>query len=285
MEGTRLVANKRKKGGALYRTGGVRESKAVMKSTVPKSAKAVAPINLAAFRRHMVESQPHALKSLDALAVPTTYHRGQEVCGECRPAEYWYCVISGAARRCTLRSDGRRQIIDLLLPGDFFGFTAADEYDFTVEAVVEGTVVAGYPRKRAEMLADSNPEIGRELRQVAFEAMSRLQAQLLTLGRVTAIQKVGAFLLEMARRSAHGIEDSVTLPVSRYDIADYLAVSVETVSRSLTDLKQRGIIRFSGTRMLKIVDPSALEECDSENPVSAHPNVAHFGSSRRRAAS
>ncbi len=228
-------------------------------------AKTPSPINLANYRHQVMASQPHPLKSFDSLAVPMTCRRGQEICGESRPAEHWYCVISGAARRHVLRADGRRQIVGLLLPSDFFGFTAGDEYDYTVEAVVEGTVVASYPRRRAETLADSEPQIARELRQVTFEALARLQTQLLTLGRITAIEKVSSFILEMARRSANGSGDSVALPISRYDIADYLAVSVETVSRSLTDLKQRGIIKFCGTRMVKIVDRDALEEGDNDN--------------------
>jgi CRP-like cAMP-binding protein len=164
-----------------------------------------------------------------------------------------------------VRPDGRRQIVGLLLPGDFFGFTVGEEYDFSVEAVMEGTVLASYPRRRAEMLADSDSRLARELREVAFEALSRLLAQLLILGRVTASEKVGSFILEMAARMSDGHADRVVLPVSRYDIADYLAVSVETVSRSLTDLKQRGVISLSGTRIVKIVDREALEDGDSDD--------------------
>jgi hypothetical protein len=74
-----------------------------------------------------------------------------------------------------------------------------------------------------------------------------LQAQLLIIGRITALEKVGSFILEKAARLSQGRGNSVALPVSRYDIADYLAVSVETVSRSLTDLRHRGVIEFSGT--------------------------------------
>jgi CRP/FNR family transcriptional regulator, nitrogen fixation regulation protein len=245
------------------------------------TAKTPSPINLASYRSQIMASQAHPLRSLDSLAVLTTTHRGQEICGESRPAEHWHCIISGAARRCVLRVDGRRQIVGLLLPGDFFGFTAGDEYDYTVEAVVEGTVVASYPRRRVEMLADSDPQIARELRQVTFEALARLQAQLLTVGRITAVEKVSSFILEMARRLTHGRDESVALPISRYDIADYLAVSVETVSRSLTDLKQRGVIKFSGTRTLKIVDRDALEEGDSESRGARAVNTLQFPLGRR----
>jgi CRP/FNR family nitrogen fixation transcriptional regulator len=218
------------------------------------------PINGAGYYRHLLSSRPHPLKRLDSLAVITTCHRGQDICSQSDPAEYWYCVVSGAARRYVLRVDGRRQIVGLLLLGDFFGFTSGDEYDSTVEAVGEGTVVASYPRRRVEMLADSDPATAREIRQIAFEALSRLQSQLLIIGRITALEKVGGFILEMAARLSQGRGDSVALPVSRYDIADYLAVSVETVSRSLTDLKHRGVIKLSGTRTVKIVDRDALEE-------------------------
>ena len=169
-------------------------------------------------------------------------------------------VISGAARRCTIRPDGRRQIVDLLLPGDFCNFAMGEEWDVTIEAVTEGTVVAAYPRRRIEMLADSDPKIAHEIRKIAYAALSRLQAQLLILGRITALEKVGSFILEMAARLSDGDADQVALPVSRYDIADYLGVSVETVSRSLSDLKQRGAIKLLGTRTVSIVDRDVLEE-------------------------
>lgn len=210
--------------------------------------------------RNLLTHQPHPLKSLDRLAVIIRHRRSQEICSQGRPAEHWYCVMSGAARRCVIRLDGRRQIVDLLLPGDVFGFTASDEYDYTVEAVAECTVVAAYPRRRVELLADSDPQLAREIRQIAFGALTRLQAQLLILGRITALEKVGSFILEMAARLSAERGNSVALPMSRYDIADYLAVSVETVSRAMTDLKQRGVIKLAGTRTVRIIDRDALEE-------------------------
>jgi CRP/FNR family nitrogen fixation transcriptional regulator len=228
-----------------------------------------------AYYRNLLSNQPHPLNSLDSIATIMTCHRGQEICREVQPADHWYFVILGVVRRCVLRADGRRQIVGLLLPGDFFGFTAGDEYDYTAEAIAEGTVLASYPRRRVETLADSDPSLARELRQVTFEAMSRLQAQLLILGRITALEKVGSFILEMETRLSLGRGDSIALPVSRYDIADYLAVSVETVSRALTDLKHRGVIKLSGTRTVKILDRDVLEdgehdECAGRSKVRTH---------------
>ena len=208
--------------------------------------------------RKLLTHQPHPLKSLDQLAVMTVCHRGQEICSQGGPADHWYCVISGAARCCVIQLDGRRQIVDLLLPGDAFGFTAGDEYGYTVEAVAEGTVVAAYLRRRVELLADADPQLAREIRHIAFLALARLETQLLIVGRITALEKVGSFILEMATRLSAERGSSVALPMSRYDIADYLAVSVETVSRALTDLKQRGVIKLSGTRIVRIVDRDAL---------------------------
>jgi CRP/FNR family nitrogen fixation transcriptional regulator len=221
-------------------------------------------INGLAYYRNLLSTQPHPLKNLDALAVIVTFHRRQEIYNQSHPIEYWYFLISGAARRCTIRPDGRRQIVDLLLPGDFFGFMLGDQSDATVEAVAKATVVACYPRRRIEMLAEYDPSIARELHQIACAVLSRMQAQLLILGRITAMEKVGSFILEMAARlsngDGNGDGEQVALPVSRYDIADYLGVSVETVSRALSDLKHRGAIKLLDTRTVSIVDRNVLEE-------------------------
>ena len=154
-------------------------------------------------------NQQKRLDKLASIAVVRKCHRGQEICGQGQPAEYWYRVTSGTARRCVAHPDGRRQIVELLLPGDFFGFTALNEYDSTVEAVTEDTIVASYPRRRLEMLAESDPQLSREIHQVTFEALSRLQAQLMILGRITATEKVSSFLLTMAERLSDQTLDRV----------------------------------------------------------------------------
>jgi CRP-like cAMP-binding protein len=146
------------------------------------------------------------------------------------------------------------------MPGDFFGFSAAGKHHFAANVAVNGTVIARYPRRRLEGIADADPGLARLLRDIAFKAISRLQDRMLVLGRTTARQKVVAFLIEMAGRSSDHSAEGVLLPMSRYDIADYLAISVETVSRSLSDLKQGGIIRITNRRQIKIVDRTPLME-------------------------
>ena len=250
------------------------------------------PNTLAGARRAMPAAAP--LQCLDAIVVIRRYHRRQEICRQGHAANTWYCVLSGTALRCVIKSDGRRQIVDLLFPGDFFGLAAGAEYDYTVESATPGAVVALYPRKHVESQADSNPQLARELRQITFDRLSRLQEQLMILGRITAQEKVGAFLLAMADRLSNGRSDCVTLPISRYDIADYLAISVETVSRALSELKQRGLIRFTGTRIIQIIDREALEDGEDDDVlrrvppaqrISAHRPPARVARTERRTAS
>jgi CRP-like cAMP-binding protein len=219
-------------------------------------------------------STPHPLQCLDAIAAVSPCHARQEICRQGQAANTWYCVLSGVALRCVLKSDGRRQIVDLLLPGDFFGLASGNEYDYTVESAASGTVVAAYARKHVDSQADSNPQLARELRQITFDRLSRLQEQLMILGRITAQEKVGAFLLVMADRLSNGSSDHVTLPISRYDIADYLAISVETVSRALSELKQRRLIRCTGTRVIQIIDREALEDGDHDDALRRFPIAA-----------
>jgi CRP-like cAMP-binding protein len=229
--------------------------------------------------RHASPNTSHPLQCLHAIAAIRPCHTRQEICRQGQAATAWYQVLAGAASCCITKLDGRRQIVDLLLPGDFFGFTTGAEYDYTVEAVAADTIVAGYPRKSVEALADTNPQLTRIIRQIAFAALSRLQEQLLIVGRITVQQKVGAFILAMADRLSPGRSDRVTLPVSRYDIADYLAVSPETVSRALSDLKRRGLIRFSGTRVVQIIDREALEDSDEDAIAARMPSRAERMSS------
>ena len=208
---------------------------------------------------HQRDATPKiAWGGLDSLGVRTRYARSQEVYKECSPVECWYRVEFGAARRFSTRADGKRQIVDLLLPADVFGFGAHGRHHFAVEAILEGTVVTRYPRCRLEALAESDPRVARELREAACQAMSRLHALILNLGRTTAEEKVGHFLVKIAERLSGGPAAYVVLPLSREEIADYLALSVETVSRALTQLKRRGVIRLTGTRQIRILDRNSL---------------------------
>jgi CRP/FNR family nitrogen fixation transcriptional regulator len=199
------------------------------------------------------------LKSLEGIMTITSYHRGQSLYNQSDPAQYWYCVGAGMAKKYALLEDGRQQIVDFLLPGDFFGFGVQNAHQFTVEVVVNDTILACYPRQETDFFAAREPQLAQLMRDIAFDTISRSQARMIVLGRTTAAQKVGAFLVEMANRLPGGSEGEVHLPMSRYDIGDYLGLSFETVSRALTYLRCRGHITFVSARTIRIVGLAALK--------------------------
>lgn len=199
------------------------------------------------------------LGSLETLCTVARFGRGEAIYLNGEAADFWYRIVSGAARKCAFTLDGSRQIVDFLRPGDLFGYDAQQVQSFSVEAISRGTTVARYPRRDAERVADSDPHVARSIRELAFESVYRVQTRMLILGRATALEKVSSFLLEMVDRFRTRPVGPVTLPMSRYDIADYLAMAVETVSRALTNLCERGAIELESVRCVQIRDRDSLE--------------------------
>lgn len=208
--------------------------------------------------RSAPESCDDPLSAIEGLAVKRCCERGDQIYGREDPVDRWYQIVAGMARKSTIFPDGRRRIVDFLMPGDFFGFSSREQRCFDVEAVSDGTVVAAYSRREIEQLAETEPAVGRLLRDLAFESISRLQARILILGRVTALKKVGAFLIEMADRRSSRPDVPVVLNMSRYDIADYLALSVETVSRAITQLQAQRCIALRGKHAIQLLDRDGL---------------------------
>lgn len=222
----------------------------------------------------VTESELGALESISTFA---RFERGEPIYRDGEAAEYWYRIVAGAGRKCALTYDGTRQIVDFLRPGDLFGYDAHDTHSFSVEALVSDTVVARYCRLRAEKLADSDPLIARRVRELAFESVGRVQSRMLILGRSTALGRVGSFLLETADRFTAESGSPVALPMSRYDIADYLSMAVETVSRALTILRERGIIQFEGVRCVRICDRDALRKANDGMSIESITRPAPVG--------
>jgi CRP/FNR family nitrogen fixation transcriptional regulator len=198
-------------------------------------------------------------ESLQQLSVVARYDTDQPIHRYNDPAQYWFRIVAGAARKIALSGDGRRHIVDFLLPGDFFGFCPSSGHHFCVEATVAGTLVARYLRRSVERLAESDPQVARHIRQATFESIARLQRMTLILAGGSALEKIGAFLLEMANRTSVEETRWVCLPMSRSDIADYLAMAVETVSRTLTELRARRAIAYRDARRVQICDREVLE--------------------------
>jgi CRP-like cAMP-binding protein len=170
------------------------------------------------------------------------------------------CVLAGAVRKFALRQNGQRQIVDLSVPGDFLGFSTVDPA-FFLEAVSNGTRMVSFTRDQIEMLAAGFAAVSALMENCAADAIRRLEHHLLVQSRITAREKVRAYLGEMARRMKPAHEKAITLPITRYDIADHLGIAVETVSRVMTVLRRRGSIKLRGTpRDIEIRDPSMLSD-------------------------
>jgi CRP/FNR family transcriptional regulator, nitrogen fixation regulation protein len=122
---------------------------------IPPAIPATEPI----WMHPMIAPREGPLGVLEPLATVIQCHRGQEIYKEDSPAEDWFRIVCGAARRFSIKADGKRQIVDLLLPGDIFGFGARGRHHFAVEVALDQTLVARYPRRRLEALADADPDI------------------------------------------------------------------------------------------------------------------------------
>jgi CRP/FNR family nitrogen fixation transcriptional regulator len=179
-----------------------------------------------------------------------TYKKGIEVYGEKEPAEYVYQVKSGAVRSYKLLSDGRLQIGAFHLAGDIFGLENGSEHRFTAEAIVN-TTVRLIKRQSLEVVAGSDAMVARNLLSMTTTNLQHAEDHMLLLGRKTSLERVAAFLLEMDKRlTAAGV---MALPMSRRDIADYLGLTLETVSRALSRLHELGTLGFIGNTQRQIV--------------------------------
>ena len=191
-------------------------------------------------------SASNALVSLSEFS----YRKGTEIYGEKEPAEYVYQVKSGAVRSYKLLTDGRRQIGAFHLVGDIFGLENGSEHRFTTEAIVD-TTVRLVRRHSLETVAQSDAMVARNLLSMTTNNLQHAEDHMLLLGRKTSLERVAAFLLEMDRRlTAAGV---MALPMSRRDIADYLGLTLETVSRALSRLHELGVIGFVGNTQRQIV--------------------------------
>jgi CRP/FNR family nitrogen fixation transcriptional regulator len=178
------------------------------------------------------------------------YRRGAELFGEAEPAEYVYQVIDGAVRSYKLLSDGRRQIGAFHLAGDIFGLENGGVHRFTAEAIID-TTVRLVKRMSLAHVAESDTTVARDLLNMTATNLRHAENHMLLLGRKTSLERVAAFLLEMDDRlTAAGV---MALPMYRRDIADYLGLTLETVSRALSALHDQGILGFLGQTQRQIV--------------------------------
>jgi CRP/FNR family nitrogen fixation transcriptional regulator len=190
------------------------------------------------------------------MGAPMSFGRNGEIYGEGEPADFAYKVVSGTVRTYKVLADGRRQIGAFYLPGDVFGLEVGEEHTFSAEAIT-ATKVLVVKRSALMNLASRDSNVARELWTLTGRELARVQEHILLLVK-TAQERVVGFLFEMAARRPAG--DLVELPMSRQDIADYLGLTIETVSRTLTNLEHEAAIELPNSRRIVLRNRPALKE-------------------------
>jgi CRP/FNR family nitrogen fixation transcriptional regulator len=200
-------------------------------------------------------TQPRsALASLGAIA---HFSRNHTIFAEGDPAEYSYKVLTGAVRLSKMMSDGRRQIAEFALPGDFFGINWRDEHALTAETLNDVTLIC-YARGRIDRLCDENRDVREEVFASLRQDLWAAQNHLVILGRQSALERVASFFVNLAACNRMTDKSRIDVPMTRQDIADYLGLTIETVCRMLTKLKSSAVIDIPNRHTILVRNMAAL---------------------------
>ena len=185
---------------------------------------------------------------------------GDPLFDEGEPAKHVFNVTAGAIKIYKLLADGRRQMTGFLFPGDFLGLANDDNYAYSAEAVTYSTLCR-FPRVKLEPLLERYPKMEHRLLGMASHELAVAQEQMLLLGRKNAREKVASFLLMLSRRAEQRGQPSnpISVPMSRNDIGDFLGLTTETVSRTITQLKSSGAISLLSNGKIDLLDRAAME--------------------------
>jgi CRP/FNR family nitrogen fixation transcriptional regulator len=199
---------------------------------------------------------PDSLAPLEGLGVVIALRRDEPLFRPGDKAEFYFKVLKGAMRSCHVLADGRRHVGEFFLAGDFIGLDAAESYAFAAEAIVDTSLIR-YSRRKVEALAAEEPRIGQSLVEIMRSGLAAARDRMLLLGHMTAMERIASFLVDLSKRRSDG---RISLPMTRTDIGDYLGLTMETVSRALSQLRSDGIITQHGLHELTVADPAALTE-------------------------
>jgi CRP/FNR family nitrogen fixation transcriptional regulator len=194
------------------------------------------------------------------VATEFSYKKDEEIYGEDEPADYVYQVIKGAVRTYKLLSDGRRQIGAFHLSGDVFGLESGMTHRLAAEAISD-TTVRLVKRRSLEQAAGTDVNVARKLWTMTAGDLRHAEDHMLLLGRKSAMERVANFLLEMDRRLA--VAGMMALPMCRRDIGDYLGLTLETISRALSQLHSEGVLGLSGARQIVLRNRQRLRTMDA----------------------
>ena len=212
------------------------------------------------------DKTPSLRTPLDLLDVHGTQFaakRGRVIYSEGETADYCYKLVSGSVRTVKLLSDGRRQVCEFLMPGELLGFGSQSEYYFTAEAVTDAMLVR-YSRKSVDALIEEDSAVAQQVRRLASHDLQGAYERMVLMCHKSAQQRVAWFLLNMAERSGTSDDDFVLLTMTRTDVADYLGMALETVSRAIGHLKRKGIIALENVNRIAFLDRDMLEQARGE---------------------
>lgn len=190
----------------------------------------------------------------DPIGIRMHFAAGEEIYAQEDAANFVYRVIDGAIRTTRLLSDGRRQIGNFYYPGDFFGLDAGLEHRFSAEALGDCEILV-IKRAALNQYSKDSGRLERMIWSATAKELERTQEHLMLLGRKTACEKVASFFLDIADRFPG---ETTLLPMGRQDMADYLGLTIETVSRMVTQLQAQGLVEFAGCRRFRINNRSGL---------------------------
>jgi len=196
------------------------------------------------------------LGALDRTGIPLLIPQNQTIFSEGEPVDHAYKIVGGVVRLCKHLPDGRRQIAQFLFPGDYFSFVTIGDHGFSAEAVVDVSLLS-FSQERIERLCRDNPHLRSRLFQMLSQRVCDIQNHLTVVGRQTAKERVAAFLLLLADRLDAG-RTSITIPMNRQDIGDYLSLTMETVSRTLSRLKAARMITIPDQHRLALQNIDGL---------------------------
>ena len=198
---------------------------------------------------------PEQLVALARSSVKHKAPQGEELVADAEPVERYSNVMSGIVKLSKTLSDGRQQIVGLQFAPDFVGRPFRSESALTAEAatVVE---LCSFPRQAVERMMEDQPDFEHRLLQQTLKELDQARDWMVTLGRKTAAEKVASFLLMIVRNVNPAPSSDhrriFDLPLSRGEIADFLGLTIETVSRQLTRLRTEGVIHIEGTRHVTV---------------------------------
>lgn len=206
------------------------------------------------------------LEQLEGMKTYRTFEAGQPITWRGDDLKHFSSLVTGVAALSRTLEDGRTQMVGLLLPSDFIGRPGRETVDFDVTAVTDVTLCC-FDRRPFERLVEDVPHISQRVMEMALDELTAAREWMVLLGRKTAREKIATFIEMIIRRDTVPLhsETNHTLPLTREEVANFLGLTLETVSRQFSKLKKDGIIAFAGRRTFEVIDLEGLHQATGDD--------------------